>query len=56
MDAEQVISRLKELQEKYGKHINVLVDHEEILMIAYRSAIPQEEAKEYININSEDVI
>jgi hypothetical protein len=52
MDAEKVISRIRELQDRYGKNINILVDHEEIMIIAYFEPLPQENQAEYVNIGS----
>jgi hypothetical protein len=53
MDAEKLKEEVSKLQAVHGQHINVLVNHEEILIVAYNGAIPKEDQPEYLNIKSE---
>jgi hypothetical protein len=44
---------IQQLEKKYGGPIDVLVNHEEILMVVHHVAeVPKEESEQYINIQS----
>jgi hypothetical protein len=52
MDSKKVIAAIRQMEEKYGTPLDVLVNHEEILMVVHVAELPQEESDQYINIQS----